>query len=241
MAGAAFVLVFSLFVGAIRPPDRALVAPVSLEGQGDVALHSTKPAYRHPLVLGATSTACFEPHINQRLVDNIAVACERFPWLTIMINLYDQHDAKGSAWQGCLGPLPACVAQVTNEGGMKVMFWTYVLTPTLVEEFDYVWCFDDDIFIGSFDLEAALQTMEIANVSMAQPVVVHASTAHLLPARPQRRLLTGTAEVALSAATQLVPSSCRAQSATRLETQTPIVRRSAWVVLHEEVRATPGV
>ena len=241
MAGAA-LLVFSLFVGAIRPPDRALVAPVSLEGQGYVALHSTKPDDRHPLVLGATSTSCSaEPHINQRLVDNIAVACERFPWLTIIINLYDQHDAKGSAWQGCLGPLPACVAHVTNEGGMKVMFWTYVLTPTFVEEFDYVWCFDDDMFIGSFDLEAALQTMEIANISMAQPVVYNASTAHLLPARPQRRLLTGTAEVALSAATQFVPSSCRAQSATRLETQTPIVRQSAWVVLHAEVRATPGV
>ena len=225
--------VFVLSVAGVTPADWSLVEPW--------AVVSHISAGTHPTVLGATETSCAaEPHINQRLVANIEAACAAHPTLTVVINLYDQHNASGSTWKHCLGALPECVAHVANTGGMKVMFWTYVLTPAFVRAFDYVWCCDDDMFVGSFDLDDAIHTMEIGNISMAQPVVFNATTAHLvnfsLPT-PKRRLLSGTEEVALSAANPLVPSSCRAQSVERVEVQTPMVHRAAWTVLHEEVWA----
>ena len=54
---------------------------------------------------------------------------------------------------------------------MKGLFWKRQLTNDATLPFNFVWVFDSDLAIGAFDITSALETMLLADVSAAQPLI----------------------------------------------------------------------
>jgi len=202
-----------------------------------------------PTVIGASETGC---HLgsdkNAQFVAQITQACARYPQLSMIINLYDvRPDNSSSSWQ-CLENLPHCVLRVVRIPGMKPTFWTQALKPSTLVSYDYVWMFDNDMGVGSFDLASALQIMRRAKVSLGQPRVAgkelvrgerpaHATkaTARLQSIRARDVVLSGEGFRTLTAQEPLEPSGCQAQEIFRVEVQTPIFEASAWEVVHAQL------
>ena len=146
--------------------------------------NSSKPAdeKRLPVVLGVTETACAVREHNEQLLQDLTSACEGYPELVVILNIFDSEDDSlpRSLNCGASAPstrLPPCVKKVTHVPGMKGAFWRYAVGPREVAEIapraEIVWLFDNDLRVSSerFDLREATFSLLGSNVSLAQPRV----------------------------------------------------------------------
>ena len=137
-----------------------------------------------PVVLGATETACAVPENNERLLRDLTSACENYPQLSVILNVFDSEDNGSPLSFNCVEdgqtpttPLPACIKKITHIPGQKAAYWREAVTPTNVDELapgaEVVWLFDNDMRVSSdrFDLREATATLQSSNVSMVQPRV----------------------------------------------------------------------
>lgn len=143
----------------------------------------SKPA-SFPVVLGVTETACAVPKNNEQLLRDLTSACESYPQLSIILNVFDSEETKDPRSFNCAKhgespttPLPACIKKVTHVPGMKAAYWRMAVRPADIDEHapgaEIVWLFDNDMRVSAdhFNLLEATETLLSSNVSMAQPRV----------------------------------------------------------------------
>lgn len=91
-----------------------------------------------------------------------------------------------------------------------------------MRSFSHVWLFDEDLNIGVFDLDRALDIMQRSHAAVGQPCIDAAVGKKT------------TTHVPVRCATAL-PSPCEAQSVPVVEVMTPIFTRSAWQHVHRRL------
>ena len=140
-----------------------------------------------PRILGLTSSSCRPSDANARLLGTLRRACERYPGLKLIVNLFDlskdEAEAAGGCWLGGgaggggqggddAADRPSCLARVTHLPGHKATFWRDVAPAEEVRNhYDYVFAFDNDMRIADdgFDLERAATLLQRSGAGLGQP------------------------------------------------------------------------
>ena len=192
------------------------------------------------LVLGVTETSCAQQQHNLDLLSQLQRACEAYPSLHIVLNVFDAPPSTNVGHTCGLDELPACVLQVTNVSGHKSMFWAHEITPHFVEAgaYELVFAFDNDMEIGRFDLARAASSMLASTVSMAQPLVSIAEGHDSCPTAANALWSTRDGMEDrfknLSSSNPLA-TGCEVQQITYVENQAPILTKAAWAVVHSKL------
>ena len=155
----------------------ALVADAALAARAAQRLRlsgRSEQAGAPPRILGLTSSSCRPSDANTRLLGTLRRACERYPGLKLIVNLFDLSKDEAEAAGGCfLGDKPpSCLARVTHMPGHKATFWRDVAPAEEVRKnYDYVFAFDNDMRIADdgFDLERAASLLRRSGAAMGQP------------------------------------------------------------------------
>ena len=162
-------------VPCARPTDTSCVGVAAesvAAALGDDAARAQAGA--PPRILGLTSSSCRPSDANARLLGTLRRACERYPGLKLIVNLFDLSKAEAEAAGGCfLGDKPpSCLKRVTHMPGHKATFWRDVAPAEEVRKnYDYVFAFDNDMRIADdgFDLERAASLLRRSGAAMGQP------------------------------------------------------------------------
>ena len=181
-----------------------------------------------PTVLVATSIPCSDTlvfvHALERLCRNSVGSVN----ISIHINCYsgmNEHEPHHEPM-----PSSSCTRVSTSAvKGMKGLFWKLVLTPLRTAAFDFIWLMDADMQADSpkFSLSRAIEEMQAANASLAQPRVSAATSGGRSSDFPLLRAGNWSNSLALRL--------CRAASTSHVDVQTPLFRRDAWLIVHREL------
>lgn len=229
----------------------------------DRRLDGRRQPDRFPVVLGVTETACAVPKNNEQLLRDLTSACENYPQLSVILNVFDSEETSDPRAFNCAKhgespttPLPSCIKKVVHVPGMKAAYWRTAVRPADIDEHapgaEIVWLFDNDMRVSPdrFNLLEATETLLSANVSMAQPRVglrrgpMGLRTDQESGARARRgsgivlNEASGEWIPPLAETLPLEPSNCRAQAVHFVEVQTPMLRVEAYRVLHGQVLNT---
>ena len=179
---------------ALLAPAEAVPAPERTAGSV-MALNEAPVS-----VLGVTETTCNLPEPNRRMLLGLSKKCDGNPSLSVMINLFDaplqpqDHPENDLAEETKLLPpdlsaacgkdlsalpeMPNCVVGLTRVRGFKMRYFKHVLHPSMVQSYEYVWAFDNDIdagddveHYGAFRISDAVEIMRAGRILIAQPLV----------------------------------------------------------------------
>lgn len=167
-------------------------------------------------------------------VIRFATLCEQLPKRMLRVHLNCFHgslnETRSAHMMHALQRAGCAELSVSFVAGMKGLFWKDVLDPAklLVSAAQFVWLVDADMATDKFELSRAIEEMDAANASLAQPRIapfmrVHSRTTDW----PLLRLRLG----------RKWPSNCLAAAMKFVEVQTPIFRRDAWSTVHRELLA----
>ena len=90
--------------------------------------------------LGATSLHSRDP-ASAAVVGTIALLCDAYPQLRVIINLFDSEPVDAPAWVA-RHSRGSSQTEGTNVAGMKTLFWKLKLTPAVTRGLRAVWLFD---------------------------------------------------------------------------------------------------
>ena len=249
-------------VPCARPTDTSCVGVAAesvAAALGDDAARAQAGA--PPRILGLTSSSCRPSDANTRLLGTLRRACERYPGLKLIVNLFDLSKAEAEAAGGCwLGggaggggqggddaaDRPSCLARVTHLPGHKATFWRDVAPAEEVRKnYDYVFAFDNDMRIADdgFDLERAASLLKKADAGMGQPRVKvlerpsMASAAISLWRTGSAIMPNGTVGTPLDDKSYAflsdpLPAGCDALLLEFCENQAPLFTSRAWAAVH---------
>ena len=249
-------------VPCARPTDTSCVGVAAesvAAALGDDAARAQAGA--PPRILGLTSSSCRPSDANARLLGTLRRACERYPGLKLIVNLFDlskdEAEAAGGCWLGGgagsgghgggdAADRPSCLARVTHLPGHKATFWRDVAPAEEVRNhYDYVFAFDNDMRIADdgFDLERAATLLKKADAGMGQPRVKvlerpsMASAAISLWRTGSAIMPNGTVGTPLDDKSYAflsdpLPAGCDALLLEFCENQAPLFTSRAWAAVH---------
>ena len=200
------------------PPMPPPIPPTTLPPMPPTAPPTTPPP-GPPSILGATAFACKAITGATRLLHDVEKLCSQLSTLRFILNSYDTENCPPAV----LDILPGC-ATLTHVPGMKGLFWKRQLTNDATLPFNFVWVFDSDLAIGAFDITSALETMLLADVSAAQPLIW-----------AQSHLGRRCSDVNFLNADAPLRDGCRAEEVLFIEVMVPIFRQDSWSYLHQHL------
>ena len=241
----------------------ALVADAALAARAAQRLRlsgRSEQAGAPPRILGLTSSSCRPSDANARLLGTLRRACERYPGLKLIVNLFDlskdEAEAAGGCWLGGgaggggqggddVADRPSCLARVTHLPGHKATFWRDVAPAEEVrKDYDYVFAFDNDMRIADdgFDLERAASLLKKADAGMGQPrvkVVERPSMASAISLwrtgsaiMPNGTVGTPLDDKSYAFLSDPLPAGCDALLLEFCENQAPLFTSRAWAAVH---------
>ena len=167
------------------------------------------------------------------VVSRFSKLCERTRFLSVHLNCFhgslnetsSAHVASRLQRAGCTNVSTSSVT------GMKGLFWKLELAPEkLPASAHYIWLVDADMAVDQFALRLAIEEIDAANASLAQP--------RIGPYHHARGRMTDWPLLRASYSGAKWPRNCLAAAMKYVEVQTPIFRRAAWDMVHRTLLTT---
>lgn len=148
----------------------------------------------------------------------VQVLCRRFSGLKLVLSSYADDDTS------CVEQLPPCAVHASGVTGNKPIHWLRHLPPAATVGFEFVWLFDSDLDVGSFDLGRAVAIMRWSSALVGQPCI----------SAPPGNRSTYYAFLRCSLSTSQAVS-CLAQHVRLVEQMSPIFSTAAWARVHSKL------